>query len=126
MNDWANTTVLDVREYYIYDPYGEVSPHFQGYRLVDGVYEEIGFVDERLPSIMLGLELGERDSVLNLYDPNRSAWVPTPKARVSQAEIRAEDAETRATQEAQARQHAETELAKALAVIEQLRNKTED
>ena len=113
-------SVLSVREYYIYDPYGEVSPHFQGYRLVEGAYQEITFVNGRLPSVVLGLELGERDGVLNLYDPSRSVWVPTPEARVSQAETRAENAETRALQEAQARQHAETELAKALAIIEQL------
>ena len=124
-------SVLGVREYYIYDPYGEVQPHFQGYRLVEGRYETIAPVDSRLPSIVLGLELGEQDGILNLYDASRSAWVSPPKARVSEAEARvseaearAEDAETRATQESQARQHAETELAKALAVIEQLTEKT--
>ena len=75
---------------------------------------------------MLGLELGERDGILSLYNASRSAWVSPPKARVSDAEARAEDAETRATQEAQARQHAETELSKALAVIERLKEKTQD
>ncbi len=124
-------SVLGVREYYIYDPYGEVQPHFQGYRLVEDRYETIAPVDSRLPSIVLGLELGERDGILSLYDASRSAWVSPPKARVSEAEARAEDAETRATQEAQARQReaqarqrAEMELAKALAVIEQLKEKT--
>lgn len=102
-------SVLEVREYYIYDPYGEVQPHFQGYRLVEGRYETIVPVDNRLPSIVLGLELGERDGILNLYDARRSAWVSPPKARISEAEARAEDAET--------------ELAKALAVIEQLKKK---
>ena len=94
-------------------------PHFQGYRLVDGIYQAIAFVDGRLPSVVLGLELGEREGVLSLYDANQSAWVPPPKARVSQAEARA-------AQEAQAREHAETELAKALAVIEQLKEKSKD
>ena len=117
-------TVLSVREYYIYDPYGEVYPHFQGYRLVDGEYQAIAFIDGRLPSEVLGLELGERAGILSLYDANRSAWVSPPKARVSEAEARVEDAEARAAREAQARQHAETELAKALAVIEQLKEKT--
>lgn len=119
-------SILGVREYYIYDPYGEVQPHFQGYRLIDGAYQAIEFEDGRLPSVVLGLELGERDGILSLYNASRSAWVSPPKARVSDAEARAEDAETRATQEAQARQHAETELAKALAVIEQLKEKTQD
>ena len=70
-------SVLGVREYYIYDPYHEVNPYFLGYRLVDGAYEEIGFVDERLPSLVLGLELGENDGVFGLYDPSRSALVAT-------------------------------------------------
>ena len=112
-------SILGVREYYIYDPYGEVYPHFQGYRLIDGAYQAIELVDGRLPSVVLGLELGEREGVLSLYDANQSAWVPPPKARVSQAEARA-------AQEAQAREHAETELAKALAVIEQLKEKSKD
>ena len=126
-------SVLSVQEYYIYDPYGEVHPHFQGYRLVDGVYQEIAFVDERLPSVVLGLELGERDGILSLYDANHSAWVPPPKARVLEAEARVENAEARVAQEAEAwqreaeaREHAETELAKALVVIEQLKEKTQD
>ena len=126
-------SVLGVREYYIYDPYGEVSPHFQGYHLVDGVYEEITFVDGRLSSVVLGLELGEHDGVLSLYDASRSVWIPPPKVQISQAETRAENAEARAEnaearadQEAQARQHVETELAKALAIIEQLQKETED
>ncbi|MXV74453.1 Uma2 family endonuclease, partial [Candidatus Poribacteria bacterium] len=118
--------VLSVQEYYIYDPYGEVHPHFQGYRLVDGVYQEIAFVDERLPSVVLGLELGERDGILSLYDANHSAWVPPPKVRVLEAEARVENAEARAAQAAEARAHAEKELAKALAVIEQLKEKTQD
>lgn len=110
-------TVLSVQEYYIYDPYGEVHPHFQGYQLVDGAYQAIEFVDGRLASAVLGLELGERDGILSLYDANRSTWVPPPKARVLEAEARV-------AQETEARQHAETELAEALAIIEQLKEKT--
>lgn len=119
-------TVLSVQEYYIYDPYGEIHPHFQGYRLVDGAYQAIEFVDGRLPSVVLGLELAERDGILILYDANHSVWLPPPKTRVLEAEARLENAEARAAQEAEARQHAETELAKALAVIEQLKEKTQD
>ncbi|MDE0685984.1 MAG: Uma2 family endonuclease, partial [Candidatus Poribacteria bacterium] len=52
-------TILAVKEYYIYDPYGDITPSFIGYRLVDGEYQEIAFVEERLPSTVLGLELGE-------------------------------------------------------------------
>ena len=117
-------TVLSVQEYYIYDPYGEVHPHFQGYRLVDGTYQAIEFVDGRLASAVLGLELGERAGILSLYDANRSTWVPPPKARVLEAKARVENAEARVAQETEARQHAETELAEALAIIEQLKEKT--
>lgn len=109
-------TVLSVQEYYIYDPYGEVQPHFQGYRLVDETYQAIEFVEGRLVSAVLGLELGERNGILSLYDANRSAWVPPPKVRVLEAEARV-------AQETEARQHAETELAEALAIIEQLKEK---
>ena len=133
-------SILGVREYYIYDPYAEVTPHFQGYRLVEGVYEAIELVDGRLPSVVLGLELGEHDGTLGLYDASQSEWIPPPKARAEQAETRAaqeeqarQQAETRAAQEEQARQQAETraenaeaELAKALAALKRLQEKTDD
>ncbi len=105
-------SILGVREYYIYDPYAEVQPHFQGYRLVNGVYEAIEFVDERLPSAVLGLELGEQDGTLSLYDPSRSEWVLPPKARIIQAEARAENAEA--------------ELVKALAALKRFQGKTDN
>ncbi len=105
-------SVLGVPEYYIYDPYAEVQPHFQGYRLVDGVYEAIEFVDGRLPSVVLGLDLGERDGNLSLYDPSRSVWISPPKERITEAEARAENAEA--------------ELAKALAALRRFQENTDD
>ena len=66
--------ILRVKEYYIYDPYGEIHPYFIGFRLVGDTYQEIAFVDGRLPSETLGLELGERDGVLRLYDPVKGIW----------------------------------------------------
>ena len=51
-------TVLEVKEYYIYDPEGKIQPNFIGYERIDGVYHEIDFVNSRLPSSVLGLELG--------------------------------------------------------------------
>lgn len=119
-------SVLGVREYYIYDPGGEVYPHFQGYRLVDGIYQAIAFVEERLPSVVLGLELGEHNGILSFYDTRRSLWIPPPEVRVSDAEARADEAKTRALQATAAQQHAQAELTKALALIEQLQEKTED
>ena len=113
-------SVLSVKEYFIYDPLGQIVPSFIGFRLIDGVYQEISFVNERLPSTVLGLELGEHGDVLRLYDPNTSQWLQTPSER-------AEIAETRAQQEVTARQNAETRaenaeaaLAEALAKLERL------
>ncbi len=119
-------SILGVREYYIYDPYAEITPHFQGYRLIDGIYEPIEFVDERLPSTVLGLELGERDGNLSLYDASRSEWISPPKARAEQAEIRVAQQE-QARQQAETRaENAEAELAKALAALKRLQEKTDD
>ena len=151
--------VLEVKEYYIYDPEevindpeGKISSNFVGYRLVDGVYREIDFVCSRLPSRVLGLELGEHDGGLRLYDPVRAQWLHPLSERVQQeadarqtAEARAQQeadarqtaeervqqeadarqtAEARAQQEADARQTAEAELAQALAELERLRART--
>ncbi len=103
-------SVLAVKEYFIYDPLGQIIPSFRGWRLVDGAYQEIDFVNNRLPSEVLGLELGEKGEVLRLYDPNRSVWLATPPERAEHAEIRAEHAEVRAEQEANARRSAETRV----------------
>ena len=61
-------TVREAQEYYIYDPEAELELRFMGYRLIDGVYHEIAFVDSCLRLRVLGLELGEREGVLRLYD----------------------------------------------------------
>ena len=106
-------SVLSVREYYIYDPYHEVDPYFQGYRLVEGVYEEIGFVNGRLLSLVLGLELGENDGVFGLYNPSRSVWLQPLEKQVELVEKQVE-------QEVEARQRAEAELAKALEALKRL------
>ena len=107
-------SVLAVKEYYIYDPMGQIVPSFVGYRLIDGVYQEIDFVNDRLPSETLGLALGEHDGNLRLYNPTTSQWLQTPQER-------AKSAEARAQQEANARKNAEAELEKALAEIKRLR-----
>lgn len=119
-------SVLGVQEYYVYDPYREVSPHFLGYRLIEGNYEDISFVDERLPSVALGLELGERDGVLGLYDPRRSMWLQPLEEQVRQEAEARQRADERAQQEAEARQRAEAELAKTLAALKRLQGKTAD
>ncbi len=93
-------SVLAVKEYYIYDPMGQIVPSFVGYRLIDGEYQEITLINDRLPSETLGLELGEHDGNLRLYNPTTSQWLQTPQERAT---------------------NAEAELAKALAEIERLR-----
>ena len=96
-------SVLAVKEYYIHDPYGDITPSFIGYRLIDGEYQEIAFVNGRLPSTVLDLELAEYEGDLRLYNPATQRWLQPPEERVEQAE---------------------TELAKALAELERLRAKT--
>ncbi len=117
-------SVLGVKEYYIYDPYGEINPYFIGFRLIDGEYQEIDFVNDRLNSEVLNLELGGHDGKLRLYDPKTEQWLQPPPERVEDAEERAQTAEERAQQEAAARQNLEAELTKVLLEIEQLREKS--
>ena len=126
--------ILRVQEYYIYDPYHEIQPSFVGFRLVDGTYEEIEFVEGRLPSEVLGLELGERDGVLRLYDPVKEKWFGPPLEHLdeaetraseaenkrSEAETRASEAESRITEEARARRDAEAENERLRAALERL------
>ena len=121
--------ILRVKEYCIYDPYHEIDPSFVGFRLVGDAYEEIAFVEGRLPCETLGLELGERDGVLRLYDPVTETWLGTSpervdeaNARASEAETRASEAETRVSEEARARREAEAELEKLRAALERLQS----
>ena len=130
--------ILRVKEYCIYDPYHEIDPSFVGFRLVGDTYQEIAFVEGRLPSETLGLELGERDGVLRLYDPVTGTWFgpgrehaseaetraseeararQEAETRASEAENRASEAENRASEEARARREAEVELEKLRAAL---------
>lgn len=78
--------ILRVKEYCIYDPYGEIEPYFVGFRLVGDAYQEIAFVEGRLPCETLGLELGERDGVLRLYNPVTAEWLEPSSERADKAE----------------------------------------
>ncbi len=103
-------TLLGVREYYLYDPYHEVVPHFQAYRLVGWRYQPMERVGDRFVSEVLGgLELGEHKETLRLYDPRRSEWLLPPEERIEAAEARIAQnrearhaAEKRITQDRQA------------------------
>ena len=120
--------ILRVKEYCIYDPYGEIDPPFVGFRLVGDRYEEMAFVEGRLPLETLGVELGERDGVLRLYDPVTETWlgpsrehVDAAKARASEEARARQEAEVRVEQETSARQAAETRAQYAEAELEKLR-----
>lgn len=112
-------SILGVKEYYIYDPLGQIVPSFSGYRLIDGEYQDIEFVDDRLPSVVLGLELGELEGKLRLYNPNNGKWMQSLQEEVRTLRDNAE-------QEANARKNVESELAKALAEIERLQSDKTD
>ena len=100
--------ILQVKAYCIYDPYHEIDPYFVGFRLVGESYEEIPFVNGRIPFEVLGLELGEHEGVLRLYDPVKSAWLLTSEERVAQESLARQAAEMHAVAESRARQEAET------------------
>jgi len=105
------SSVLKVKEYYLYDPDGQyLHPSLHGYRLTNGVYLPIQSVGDRIPSDVLGLELGEKDMELSLYNPQAKRWLLKP----------AEEAEARIQAELRAQQ-AEAELARLKALLEQLR-----
>ena len=106
-------TILRVKEYYIYDPYHESDPFFIGFRLVGDTYQEIPFVAERLASEVLGLELGEYEGLLRLYNPVTSVWLLPSQERVDAAE-------SRAAHESRMRQALEAELAEARAALKRL------
>ena len=83
-------------------------------------YQEIPFVDERLSSGVLGLELGEYEGLLRLYNPVTSVWLLPSQERVDVAESRAAQAESRAAHESRTRQALEAELAEARAALKRL------
>ncbi len=113
-------SVLSVKEYYLYDPDGQYLPSpLLGYRLEkDGVYSPIQPVGARLPSFVLGLELGIRDDELKLYNPLTKDWVLKP---VEQADARTQQAEAKAQQESLARRQAEARAQQAEAELARLR-----
>jgi Uma2 family endonuclease len=62
--------VLHVREYFLFDPYGEyLNPPLKGFRLVEGEYQSIEPVEGRLPSEVTGLHLEPVAEEVRLYDP---------------------------------------------------------
>jgi hypothetical protein len=126
--------VLGVREYFLFDPYGEyLRPRLSGYRLSGKEYQPIELLDGRLPSEVAGLHLETHGRELRLYDLSVKRWLPTAaegwdeaerlkqevERQQREAEQRAREAERRAT-EAQAELHAKD------AEIDRLRRELEE
>ncbi len=109
--------VLKVREYFLFDPYGEyLQPPLQGYRLRQGRYGRIRPVKGRLPSQVLGLHLEAVGEQLRLYKPAPGAWLLTA---LEQAEVhKAARVQTEA-----ARAQAEAELDRLRREVEALRRR---
>ena len=94
---------LGIQNYFLYDAEGLYLPsQLMGFELVNGVYVAVQ-PDESggVRSSSLSLDLHIRDGEIGIYDPVAGDWVRT----------RAEIAEARAEQEANARQKAEAEVA---------------
>jgi Uma2 family endonuclease len=95
--------VLKVREYYLFDPFGEyLTPQLQGYRLLRGAYVPIKPVAGRLPSKILNLHLEPSGRWLRLYDPVSGQWLLNPAEAVEQ--VQAENVRLRQELEALRRQ----------------------
>ena len=98
--------VLQVPEYFLFDPRQEyLTPSMQGYRLVDGLCEQIGSVAGRLPSEVLGLHLERVGTELRLYDPAAARRLPTNLESAEAESRRAGQAEA---ENAQLRRELET------------------
>jgi Putative restriction endonuclease len=95
--------VLKVREYFLFDPREKTlaGVSLRGYRLSDGQYEPIPETEGRLVSEVLGLHLEVSGGELRLYDPQRGAYLPTPR-EIREAWER--EAAARAAAEAEAEQ----------------------
>lgn len=99
---------LRVKEYFLFDPLGDyLDPPIQGYRLRNGEYRRIRFVDGRLPSQVLRLHLERCGKEMRLYDPLTHRWLPTLLEMSLEAEERSRQAEAARQEEAEARRQAE-------------------
>jgi Uma2 family endonuclease len=72
--------VLHVREYFLFDPYGEyLNPPLKGFRLVEGQYQPIEPVEGRLPSEVTGLHLEPAVEDVRLYAPSTGRHLTTSR-----------------------------------------------
>ena len=72
--------VLHVREYFLFDPYGEyLTPPLKGFRRVEGQYQPIEPVEGRLPSEVTGLHLEPAVEDVRLFDPATGRHLTTSR-----------------------------------------------
>lgn len=103
---------LGVREYFLYDPYGEyLDPPLKGYRLQKGQYLLI----EPTPAGDLYSE------VLNLYIREEGNWLRLVNAQTDELLLTPLEAQAARRAESAARREAEAEIARLKAELERLR-----
>ena len=107
---------IGIPEYFVYDVDRRYLPTpLMGFRLIGDEYVEIpALANGGLQSETLGLEFHVLEDSLGIYDPEAEAWLKTSAER-------AEDAEERANQEANARHKAEAEVTRLQAELERLK-----
>lgn len=108
---WRLYEQLGVKEYFIFDPeYDYLDEPLVGYRLEGDRYVDLEVIDGRVASEVLGLELVDTGETLRLYDPRIGQFLPTPmeEAALHRAET-------------EARQQAETEVARLREELARLR-----
>lgn len=101
---------LGVQEYYLFDPHGDyLNPRLRGYQLVDG--ELIPMPGNRVISKLINVKLRVIDNTLRLCNIMNGVPFPTP-----------EELEDARQQEADARQQAESEVARLQAELDALKS----
>lgn len=112
---------IDVKEYFLYDPERSYLPDsLIGFRLNDdGSYDPIPSSDDNgILSTVLGIEFRLQEDDIGLYDMTSGEYLQTPAEKSML--IARREREVR-QQETQARQHAETEVARLQAEIDRLK-----
>ena len=101
---------LGVQEYFLFDPLGDyLRPRLQGFRLVDGSYQNIPMVDGQLLSEPLGLRLQANGAQLDLFEAaTKRRLLPPPEMTDALAEV------------TDALASAESEIARLRAEVERL------
>jgi Uma2 family endonuclease len=89
---------LGVKEYFLFDPLDDyLHPNLQGFRLVEGAYQDIPLVDEQLHSEQLGLRLKAHGTQLDLYEAQTNRrLLPPPEMTDALADAESEIARLRA------------------------------